>query len=87
MTPQQKARGLLFFGTKIWTEDLCLLSSHLSHAPELILFCPLSFTFLSVDWISLVSIVWATGESGGGEQGEEMTQTVYAHVNKWIKNK
>jgi hypothetical protein len=22
--------------------------------------------------------------SGGGGQGEEMTQTMYAHVNKWI---
>jgi hypothetical protein len=21
---------------------------------------------------------------GGGEQGGEMTQTMYAHVNKWI---
>jgi hypothetical protein len=26
-------------------------------------------------------------EGGGGGAGEEMTQTVYAHVNKWIKKK
>jgi hypothetical protein len=27
------------------------------------------------------------GKGRGGEQGGEMTQTVYAHVNKWTKNK
>jgi hypothetical protein len=27
------------------------------------------------------------GESGGGGQGGEMTQTMYAHVNKRIKKK
>jgi hypothetical protein len=25
------------------------------------------------------------GEGGGGGQGEEMTQTVYVHMNKWKK--
>jgi hypothetical protein len=24
---------------------------------------------------------------GGGEQGGEMAQTIYAHINKWINNK
>jgi hypothetical protein len=27
------------------------------------------------------------GEGGGGEQGGEMTQTMYAHMNIWIKKK
>jgi hypothetical protein len=27
------------------------------------------------------------GEGRGGGQREEMTQTMYAHVNKWIKKK
>jgi hypothetical protein len=29
---------------------------------------------------------WA-GEEGGGGQGGEMTQTMYAYVNKWVKKK
>jgi hypothetical protein len=30
---------------------------------------------------------WEEEEGGGGEQGGEMTQTMYAHVNKWIIKK
>jgi trehalose/maltose hydrolase-like predicted phosphorylase len=29
--------------------------------------------------------VGGRGVCGGGEQGEEMTQTMYAHVNNWTK--
>jgi hypothetical protein len=25
------------------------------------------------------------GDGGDGEQGEKMAQTIYAHINKWIK--